>query len=93
MRVEEFTGQMPTPLRCPLIHTLPEHQKFNDFFKVLRKVPKTSHSKENAPKSPNLILSFRNYGIIMAKFKFEQLREVGIWPVNPSSGKTRHHPK
>jgi len=59
--------------------------KIYDLFKVLRKIPKTSYCRENAPKSPNPMLVYRNYGAIVAKFKFGRLSGVGVWPADLST--------
>jgi hypothetical protein len=39
---------------------------------------------QNALKTPNPTLVFRNCGVIVAKFKVERLSGVGVWLANPS---------
>lgn len=49
-----------------------------EFFRSAQKIPKTLQIMKNTLNDPNLKLGFRNYTVIVAKFRVEWLSDLGV---------------
>jgi hypothetical protein len=63
-----------------------------NFSKCLENPQKSSHwgiPLGKLPQKPESNVSFSDYGIVVAKFKFERLSGVGVWLANHSKVRRR----